>query len=301
MFRATITSSDVPTISYTITPFITPEFTLFAPKAIDRHRKDLSYQNWDFLIEQRLPSQFVARVGYVGSIGRHLFTRYQVNLIDPATGERPLGPFSQFGLKANDANNSFNALQLSLERRFNNGFLWQTQYMWSHGITDASIGAGRERGVSARIDRSSGPYDVRHTSTTNAIYQLPFGSGRRYLSSSGLISAILGGSELSGLATASTGLPVDITINSSASQFARWKPVDSATRLSARRFDLRCQPDYRQLVQPGCRNTTPHPTRNAVSVLITFEKPLGLPLTLLRGHTWAIKTDRGSTDPYLLN
>jgi hypothetical protein len=140
--RYKITSSDIPAISYPIDPFVTPEFALFAPKAIDRHRKDLSYQNWDFLVQQELPFKFIGQAGYVGSVGRHLFTRYQVNLIDPATGQRPLSQFSQFGLKTNDGNNSFNALQLSLERRFSNGFSWQTQYMWSHGITDASIGAG---------------------------------------------------------------------------------------------------------------------------------------------------------------
>ena len=219
--RYKITSSDVPTIGYPITPFITPAFALFAPKAIDRHRKDLSYQNWDFLVEQQLPSQFLARIGYVGSVGRHLFTRYQVNLIDPQTGQRPLSQFSQFGLKANDGNNSFNALQLSLERRFSNGLLWQTQYMWSHGITDASIGAGEsvafENQACRACDRSSSPYDVRHTSTTNAIYQLPLGPGRSFLNSPGVISALLGGWEVSGLATASTGQPVNITINRLAS------------------------------------------------------------------------------------
>jgi hypothetical protein len=142
-----------------------------------------------------------------------------VNLIDPVTGERPLPNFSQFGLKANDGNNSFNALQLSLERRFSNGLLWQTQYMWSHAITDASIGAGESvafQNQSCRAcDRSSSPYDVRHTSTTNAIYELPFGPGRTYLDSPGAISAILGGWKISGLATASTGQPVNITINRS--------------------------------------------------------------------------------------
>jgi hypothetical protein len=219
--RYKITSSDVPSISYPIEPFITPEFALFAPKAIDRNRKDLSYQNWDFLVQQQLPGKFLAQAGYVGSVGRHLFTRYQVNLIDPVTGQRPLSQFSQFGLKANDGNNSFNALQLSLERRFSNGFLWQTQYMWSHGITDASIGAGEsvsfENQACRECDRSSSPYDVRHTSTSNAIYQLPWGPGRRFLNQPGLVSAIFGGWELSGLATASTGQPVNITINRPAS------------------------------------------------------------------------------------
>ena len=45
------------------------------------------------------PRSFTGQVAYVGSVGHHLFDRYQVNLIDPATGKRPLAQFSQFGLQ----------------------------------------------------------------------------------------------------------------------------------------------------------------------------------------------------------
>ena len=78
----------------------------------------------------------------MGSEGHHLFDKYTVNLINPATGTRPLAGFGSFGLKANDGNDNFNALQASLQRRFVHGLLFQTNYMWSHGITDASIGSG---------------------------------------------------------------------------------------------------------------------------------------------------------------
>jgi hypothetical protein len=220
--RYGITSSDVPNLSYPIDAFITPQFALYTPKAIDRHRKDLSYENWNFLVQQELPGSFTLQTGYVGGEGHHLFTRYQVNLIDPGTGKRPLAGFSQFGLKANDGNDSFNALQVSLERRFTHGFLWQTQYMWSHAITDASIGAGEsiafENMACRACDRSDSPYDVRNTSTSNAIYQLPFGPGRKYLNSHDFASRMLGGWELSGIGTASSGQPLNITIKRSASQ-----------------------------------------------------------------------------------
>lgn len=220
--RYNISSTDVPNLAYPVDPFVNPQYALYSPKAIDRHRKDLSYDNWSFTVEQELPHSFTGQVAYVGSAGHHLFTRYQVNLIDPATGKRPLAQFSQFGLKANDGNDSFNALQVSLQRRYVHGFLWQTQYMWSHGITDSSIGAGESvafQDMSCRAcDRSDMPYDIRHTMTSNAIYQLPFGPGHRYLGGHGLLSSLLGGWELSGLATASTGRPVNITIKRSASQ-----------------------------------------------------------------------------------
>jgi hypothetical protein len=215
--RYGFTSSDFPNLSYPLDQFITPENALFTPKAIDRNRKDLSYNKWNFLVEQQLPGKFQLQSGYVGSEGHHLFDRYQVNLINPATGTRPLSNFSQFGYKANDANDNFNALQVSLTRRLTNGFLWQTQYMWSHGITDASIGAGESvsiQNMSCRAcDRSSSPYDVRHTMTSNAIYQLPFGPGRRFLNQRSLMSSVFGGWELSGIGTARTGQPIDITIS----------------------------------------------------------------------------------------
>jgi hypothetical protein len=49
--------------------------------------------------------------------------------------------------------------------------------------------------------------------TSNAIYQLPFARGGH-----GLMSKLIGGWELAGLATASAGRPVNITIKRSASQ-----------------------------------------------------------------------------------
>ena len=222
--RYAITSSDNPAIRYPISPFITPAQALFAPKAIDRFRKDLSYQQWDFLVQQQLPGQFQAQAGYLGSNGRHLFDRYQVNLINPVTGTRPLPQFSQYGYKANDANDSFQSMQLSLQRRFTNGLLWQSQYQWAHAIADGSFGAGESisfENQNCRVcDRSDSQYDARHTFSTNAIYQLPFGPGRRFLNTRNLAGQVLGGWELSGIASANSGLPVNITVSRSRSNFA---------------------------------------------------------------------------------
>lgn len=214
--RYSLSSSDFPDLSYPLVAFLDPKNQLFSPKAIDRHRQDLSYQNWDFMVQQQLPNGFVAQVGYVGSAGHHLFTRHTINLIDPATGKRPLAGFGSFGLKANDGNNNFNALQATLERRFVNGLLFQANYMWSHGITDASIGAGESvafQNQSCRsCDRSDTNIDVRHTLTVNSVYQLPFGPGKRWLNSNDRASRLLGGWELAGIAFARTGLPLNITV-----------------------------------------------------------------------------------------
>jgi hypothetical protein len=88
-------------------------------------------------------------------------------------------------------------------------------YAWAHAITDASIGSGESvaiQNMSCRAcDRSSSSVDVRHNVTINAIYELPFGRGKQFLTGD-MASKILGGWELAGIATAHTGLPVNITM-----------------------------------------------------------------------------------------
>jgi hypothetical protein len=186
-----------------------------SPKAIDPNRKDGYYENWDFNIQQQLPRNFVAQVGYVGSQGHHLFSKTTANGFLPGTTTRPIPSLGSYGLKSNNGNSNFNALQVSLQRTFKNGFLWQTQYMWAHAITDASIGAGEavsvENNSCISCDRSSTNQDVRNTFTSNAVYQLPFGSGRRFLNE-GVVGKMMGGWDLSGIMTARSGLPVNITI-----------------------------------------------------------------------------------------
>jgi hypothetical protein len=61
-------------------------------------------------------------------------------------------------------------------------------------------------------DRSSTDIDVRHNMVMNGVWELPFGRGKQFLSS-GLGSQILGGWSISGLATARTGKPVNITVS----------------------------------------------------------------------------------------
>ena len=190
-----------------------------SPKGWDRLRHDLYYENWDFDIQQQLPRSFVLSVAYVGSEGHDLFNIRPGNRIDPATGKRPLTAFGQFSTKHNDANDNFNALEVSLKRSFTHGFLWQTQYQWSKGIGDGSFGAGEQLYVQhidcRACDRSVLPIDVRHNLMASAVYQLPFGTGRRFLHG-GVAGRLIGGWDLSGQGMARTGLPVNITVTRSA-------------------------------------------------------------------------------------
>jgi len=220
--RSALSSADVSNLSFPITPFLAKLKAQGAsPKGIDVHRRDGYYENWNLMIQRQLPHSFIAQVGYVGSEGHKLFGARQVNLIDPTTGKRPLPQFGQFQIKYNDSNNNFHAFQASLERSFTSGWLWQTQYMWSHTITDGSVGTGETAQVeiaSCRAcDRSNANFDVRHTLAMNSVYQLPIGPGRRYWNGKGVVGKLIGGWQASGIVTARTGLPVNITVTRKAS------------------------------------------------------------------------------------
>jgi hypothetical protein len=187
-----------------------------SPKGIDRHRKDLYFENWDFMVQRQLPHSFIGQVGYVGSEGHRLFAIRASNLINPLTGKRPLTQFGQFNIKHNDGNSVFNALQTSVQRSFTAGWLWQTQYMWSHGLAGNAIGSGDkvyvQNAACVACDRSNAPFDIRHTITMNSVYQLPVARH-----ANGVVKALFGGWDLSGLATASTGRPVNILVTRKAS------------------------------------------------------------------------------------
>ncbi len=213
--RISLDRTQAPNLRYPFTPFLPLAATAGAtPRALQRDRRDLYSLNYSLSVQQQLPAQFVMQVGYVGGQGHKLFARSFINVVDPRTDLRPLQSFGRIDYKANDGNSNFHGLQVSLHRQFSGGLLVGTQYMWSHSINDGSVGGGEAaepQNVSDRRgDRGNSAQDIRHTLTTNWIYELPFGQGRRFLKE-GFAEKILGGWQLTGLAQARTGRQLTIT------------------------------------------------------------------------------------------
>ncbi|MCX6619687.1 MAG: TonB-dependent receptor, partial [Acidobacteria bacterium] len=122
-------------------------------------------------------------------------------------------------IKVNNNNSSMSALQLSLTRPSRNGFQWQTQYMWSHNISDnAGAGDGQNLMISncRTCDRGDADLDIRHTVTAAGVYDLPYGKGRRYTPHNRALGGVLGGWSLSGVGTARAGIPFNVSVSRSA-------------------------------------------------------------------------------------
>jgi hypothetical protein len=106
--------------------------------------------------------------------------------------------------------------------------------MWSHSINDDGIGGAesdKPQNVFCRsCQRASSDDDVRQTFNLSAVYELPFGAGKRLAAKPGAERAIFGGWHLSGIATARTGLPVNVVITRSNSVLPDKYSVSSVER-----------------------------------------------------------------------
>ncbi len=121
----------------------------------------------------------------------------------------------------NAGKSSYHGMIVTLRRALSNGFAFDLNYTWSHGIDNGSAaadGAGQFGGIlqnAFRPDqfRGSSDFDLRHQVNANFLYDLPFGKGKRLLNSSGWLDQIVGGWQLSSLLRFRTGLPSSISGN----------------------------------------------------------------------------------------
>jgi hypothetical protein len=174
-----------------------------------------------------LPANFLLQTAYLGSEAIDNFERSYVNVctgpVDPTSGvcPRPLPGFGIIDIKNNHGTASFNALQISLQRRFTNGWLWGTQYMWSRSLDDGGVGGGEanapENVACRQCDRGPSIFDTTHNLTVDTVYNLPIGPGQRFLNMSGAAGKILGGWTVSGIGVYHTGHPLTVAESRSAS------------------------------------------------------------------------------------
>jgi hypothetical protein len=130
------------------------------------------------------------------------------------SGANVLNPFAEVDYKTSGGSDSYNALQATLARRFNTGVTLNAQYTFARSFGNTA-GSNEARTLATNFDfeddRGYNNFDVRHTFNLSAIYNLPFGKGRRFdLGAVG--NALLGDLEIGGIINARSGLPIEVLI-----------------------------------------------------------------------------------------
>ncbi|HEX4748240.1 MAG TPA: carboxypeptidase regulatory-like domain-containing protein [Bryobacteraceae bacterium] len=185
-------------------------------------------ESWNFSVQQSLPLHFTLDAAYVGNHGVRIPGQYNLNAgvipgagtagqpeftqIDPNTGqqEKRTATTTEFW---QGFSSSYNALQVKANRAFTAGLLITTSFTWGKGMNYQTGDDGAydfyyqfQRNY-ARTD-----FDRKYTYVQSFVYELPFGVGKKYMTS-GWGAKALGNWELSGILSAYSGTPLTITAN----------------------------------------------------------------------------------------
>jgi hypothetical protein len=142
------------------------------------------------------------------------------------------GQFSVNSYISNAGSSNYDAMLLTLTKRYTSGLQFQFNYTFSHSIDNVSTVANTVVGGlvcdvrNLRVCRGNSDFDVTHLITADGVYDLPFGKGKRFASHpSGWLNQIIGGWQFGTVATWHTGFafststdafPVNFFVNSPA-------------------------------------------------------------------------------------
>lgn len=193
---------------------------------------DLDFKSsYNIQFNLTLEKQFgnnVASIAYIGTQGRRMAMAIpDINRALPSGNATPNPrPYATRAPRVTtiayltpQGNASYNALQLSFNRRFSKGFSAMSGFTWAHGV-DEITGLGTSTGgygmlagpfdqVVAnvkRYDRATSDFNIKYRWSFGANYELPWGKDLQ-----GFAGQVLGGWQTNGTVTWQTGLPFTVT------------------------------------------------------------------------------------------
>jgi len=177
-----------------------------------------SAKQWNLQLQRELDANTSLSIGYVGSHGGDLMTLFNLNrqVYNAAAGAKAYPLIGNAQLNTTNGTSSYNSLQAQFRRRLSSGMQFSAAYTFSHTIDDS---AGTLDSQSDHVDlfnfaneRSNSLLDVRHRFVFTAIYEVPFGQGKRWGNDANpVVKTVLGGWQLLPILTLQSGQPFDIT------------------------------------------------------------------------------------------
>lgn len=178
--------------------------------------------SWNMTIQRQIGWGFTLQAGYVANR-----TINQTNYVDLNAGQvigagsngKPF--FNTFRRNVQTAlveslgHTNYDSLQTQLTRRFSKGFQMGIAYTWSKAIgfcCNASNDGGPAIAARAYMDRNRAvmPFDRTHNFQSTFVYEMPFGTGKRFATGRAA-NWIVGGWQLNGLLSKYSGSPFTVT------------------------------------------------------------------------------------------
>ncbi|HEX8494742.1 MAG TPA: TonB-dependent receptor [Pyrinomonadaceae bacterium] len=185
-------------------------------------------------------------IGYAGSRSRNLLRSRDIGTGGTAEARNLAGNFLTAQLYENSARANYDSLQMQLQKRLSRNIQGQISYTFSRNRDDSTgifngLGEGRgSRGgpqnpldLAAEYGVSS--LDVPHLLSADAIIDLPFGKGERFLNSSAVADKLLGGIQMNFIVSGRSGYPFSV-VDSACSSTRASQVGDPFSNVPAGRF-----------------------------------------------------------------
>ncbi len=110
----------------------------------------------------------------------------------------------------------YDSAQIEVRRRLSQGLYFQGNYTFSKNLTNA-IGTSQSLvepfldNNNKQWDKQRADFDDTHVFNFNGIYDLPFGKSRKWLSNNRVLDRVVGGWQLSGIVSWTSGAPITFT------------------------------------------------------------------------------------------
>ena len=181
-------------------------------------------QQWNVSIEQQVSANTSFTLAYVGTHSNNLLSSVPYSNPQLGTGIKFFG--SQ-GLNVTDNEffgaSTYNGLQAGLKRRLSQGLQITAAYTWSHNTDNVpspySGGAQSPipitaQGPQLQYNHGAADDDQRQAATFSALWEIPYGRGRRYGSDiNKALNYLVGGWQISPFVSMGSGTPFDLEAN----------------------------------------------------------------------------------------
>jgi hypothetical protein len=189
-------------------------------------------------VQYQLAPSLSVQAGYVTTLARHLevfpsnnnVTSIQSKSVDVTT----LVPFPDFGRGNSQAETEgssyYHGLQTKVEKQYKNGLTLLATYTWSRTMSDAGdlLNGGSDNvgyrapsvpGFGIQKDYKLANFDIRNVFHLSGGYELPFGKGKKFVSSaSGITDKAVGGWSVQWITTLQDGQPITLSCPTSTAQ-----------------------------------------------------------------------------------
>ena len=186
-------------------------------------------QSWHLSVQQKLTSNMVVDLAYVGNDGAKLSMLADINQArPPVAGEdpnatlaarRPIQGFGTISAVLPEAFSNYHGLQAKVEYRTSANLNVLNSFTWSKAIDNVSQVLEEPSGSTGTpqnvfdidADRGLSGYHVPLLNVTSFVWNLPFGEGQRFGAHlPRVLNGILGGWQLSGIHTMRSGRTVNL-------------------------------------------------------------------------------------------